>query len=123
MSEKLEQVARAIAKASNDDPDGLTGSLLNENERYWEHYVSLALAAIQELGEPTAEMLKGGMEVLEASQKMGEPLEAQVGRVWWEMICIAQPMPERTKEDDEHWEKLLAEAKIAAGIAETGTPS
>lgn len=65
---------------------------------------------IKELGEPTAEMLKGGMEVLEASQKMGEPLEAQVGRVWWEMICIAQPAPGSTQEDHDRWDKIFAEA-------------
>lgn len=111
MSEMVERVARSIEQASQP-PGQKDYKILMEN---------CALAAIQELGEPTAEMLKGGMQALEESRQRGEPLEAQVAQMWWEMICIAQPMPERTKEDDERWEKLLAEAKIAAGIAETGT--
>lgn len=49
---KLEQVARAIAKASGDDPEGLTGSLLNEDERYWQQYIPQARAAVESLRDP-----------------------------------------------------------------------
>lgn len=60
MSEMVERVARALAVSFGDDPDGYTGSLLNEDQRWWEHYVEHAKAAIDAVREPTAaEALNG----------------------------------------------------------------
>lgn len=49
----IERVARAIAEASGEDPDGPTGSLLNEGQLIWQQYAAPARAAIEAMAEPT----------------------------------------------------------------------
>ena len=56
MGEMIERVARAITVAEGDDPDGGTGSLLNEGEVWWQHRIPQARAAIEAMREPTKEI-------------------------------------------------------------------
>jgi hypothetical protein len=49
MGQIIERIARAITIADGDDPDGRTGSLLNEGEVWWQHRIPHARAAIAEL--------------------------------------------------------------------------
>lgn len=55
MPDIVEIVARAITVAEGDDPDGHTGSLLNNCELWWEHRIPqarAAIAAIKATGQP-----------------------------------------------------------------------
>jgi hypothetical protein len=51
MTDLIERVARAITIAEGDDPDGHTGSLLNNYELWWEHRIPQARAAIAAMRE------------------------------------------------------------------------
>lgn len=85
MIDMVERVARAIARASNDDPDGLTGSLLNEDERYWQHYVKQARAAIEAMREPTKDMRSAAAyylgQTIDISELYSAMIDAALGKV------------------------------------------
>lgn len=61
MSEMIERVARAITIIEGDDPDGHTGSLVNNYELWWEHRIPKARAAIEAMRDPT-EPMKDALE-------------------------------------------------------------
>ena len=61
MTEMIERVARAITVAEGDDPDGKTGSLLNEGEVWWQHRIPQARAAIEAMREPPSDLDVSGI--------------------------------------------------------------
>lgn len=69
MTDQIERVARAICKALGCNPDGMTqhfesvdGAVMrDEAVSHWQRCIPSARAAMEEMREPTADMIESGL--------------------------------------------------------------